>query len=69
MTGVSSSDSLTLRKGPGQEYPKVGEIPSTATGIIVIGPAYRNGRDDWMNVEWNGASGYANGKYLRKQAK
>lgn len=60
VSGVASWDRLNIRSGPGADYPVLGSIPPNGTGVICVGPC--QGR--WCRIEWRGAEGWTNTRYL-----
>ena len=57
LPAVAQTD-LTVRSGPGTQYPVVGSIPAGKT--VEAGSCTRN----WCQVSFSGGSGYVNRRYL-----
>jgi uncharacterized protein YraI len=62
---VAQDDTLTLRTGPGTNFPPVAEIPADGTDIIVFDQdQVWDGDTWWYPIEWQGVRGYVGGNYL-----
>lgn len=64
VTGVFPNDVLHIRPAPGNLKISVAQIPPGTTGINVTGAAVRVGRTFWLPIQYNGASGWVNKKFL-----
>jgi SH3-like domain-containing protein len=60
---VASDDVLNIRSGPSAGHPIVGTIPPYGRGVRIVGSC-----NEWCPVRYNGASGWANGRYLAPEA-
>jgi len=67
VVGVAYNDVLFIRPKPNQFKEYVGKIPPNATGVQVYGNAVRVGKNVWLNVTYEGYSGWVNSKFLTKQ--
>lgn len=63
---VQSSDTLTIRLGPGKQFQKVGSISATGNGIKITGPAVQIRNSKWAPIKYNGTNGWVNIGYLKK---
>ncbi len=61
---ATSSSNLLIRSGHGTNYGYIGSIPKGAT--VTVTKASGSGDSDWAHVEYNGISGYASMKFLKK---
>jgi S1-C subfamily serine protease len=62
---IAPADTLTLRSGPGTNFPPVTEIPPNDTGIVVFDQDGNwDGDTLWFPVEWHGFRGYVGQRYL-----
>lgn len=67
VVGVAYNDVLFIRPKPNQLKQYVGKIPPNATGVQVYGSGVRVGKNVWLNVSYEGFSGWVNSKFLAKQ--
>ena len=64
VAGVDASDVLNIRNGPSPDDYRVGEIPPTGRGIVIIGRCL----DDWCPIQHQGLTGWVNRYYLTEEA-
>lgn len=57
---VERWDTLRIRRGPGIDHREIGEIPSRACGVDIVGGC----RGSWCPVAWRGRTGWVNTYYL-----
>ncbi|MGB1255623.1 MAG: SH3 domain-containing protein [Thiolinea sp.] len=65
---VESWDTLNMRSGPGTKNGVISKLPHDATGVSLAGGAKKVGRTQWVEVNWQGKSGWVSKAYLEKQA-
>ena len=65
VNGITYSDVLNMRSGPGTDYPIVAAIPPDASGISVAECQVIEGYEhDWCDVSWHGFDGWVSGGFL-----
>jgi len=65
--GVAHDDVLNLRAGPGVGAEIVGEIPPTFDDLVAQGNTRELPRSFWIEVDYEGASGWVNLSYVGYQ--
>lgn len=63
VVSVAADDVLNIRSGPSAGYPIVGLIPPRGRGVLIIG-----GCDEWCRVNYDGVTGWVNGRYLAPES-
>ncbi|MGI9406269.1 MAG: SH3 domain-containing protein [Hyphomicrobiaceae bacterium] len=61
VTGVSETDNLNIRSGPGTRYRIVGGIPANSACVIKTGKCYRR----WCKISYAQSKGWVHTGYLR----
>lgn len=64
VSGVESWDTLNIRSEPSARSTIIGEIPSNGKNVNSTGVERQNGRTTWVQVRWNGVSGWVSKRYL-----
>ncbi|MCK5916929.1 MAG: SH3 domain-containing protein [Cocleimonas sp.] len=64
VTNVDSWDTLNVRSGAGTGYDVIGEIPASANKIKITSSERDIGGSIWVEVKWDGKSGWVNKRYL-----
>lgn len=64
VVGVSPSDPLSVRSGPGVNYDKVISI-ANGTEVFVVSGGKMNGTTEWLPIEFGNSSGWVASKFLQ----
>jgi uncharacterized protein YraI len=64
---VESWDTLNMRSGPGVSNAVVTKLPYNAQGLTMTGGQKTVGRTQWVEVNWQGKSGWVSQAYLAAQ--
>ena len=64
VSGVSQTDVLNLRTAPGSASNVVAHIPPGGSAIVLTGKKNNLGRSTWVEVTWQGMTGWVNKRYL-----
>ena len=64
VVGVSTTDTLNVRTGPGERYPVVTRLPSSTKGIQIMGVARLNGQDAWVPIRSEAQTGWVIQRFL-----
>jgi len=63
VVGVSLGDMLSVRTGPGSNFPKLDAI-ANGNEVFVVGEAKLSGETEWIPVEYGNFSGWVAKKFL-----
>ncbi|MCK5725188.1 MAG: hypothetical protein KAH22_00030 [Thiotrichaceae bacterium] len=69
VTGVSPSDVLNLRITAGSGTEVVAHIPPGGSAILLTGQEEKIGSTTWVEINWQGITGWVNKRFLAAEAK
>lgn len=61
--GITSGDLLSVRSGPGANFPKIDGI-ANGNEVFVVGASEMNGSTEWLPIEYGSFSGWVASKFL-----
>ena len=64
---VQESDVLNIRSQPGADNPAIGEIPSNATTVQIIGTSMMIDDAIWVPIKYGPSTGWVNRYFLSEQ--
>lgn len=67
VVGVAANDVLYIRLAPGNTKSFAGKISPGTTGIKITGKAVKSGKSVWYPINYNGTTGWVNGKFIAKE--
>lgn len=66
VANVKKNDTLTLREKPTYKSKKMGLIPHNYKFLVATGSQELIGKRVWLELNYNGVTGWVNSKYLKK---
>lgn len=65
---TTEGDSLTVRSGPGRQFPAIGALAQGTVVVVLDGPQTSDDGISWMQVQWNGLAGWCAAEWLADAA-